>query len=65
MSIASEPSDQLESEQAVYVHGLIGALRCASCGYEIASYRSLPSCPMCREMTWERAPWRPFTRLRI
>jgi hypothetical protein len=39
-------------------------LRCTGCGYEIASYRSLPVCPMCRETVWEPAPWRPFTRRR-
>jgi predicted Zn-ribbon and HTH transcriptional regulator len=36
-------------------------LRCAECGYEIRSYRVLPPCPMCREFSWEPAPWRPFT----
>jgi predicted Zn-ribbon and HTH transcriptional regulator len=36
-------------------------LRCAECGYEIRSYRVLPPCPMCREVSWEPAPWRPFT----
>jgi hypothetical protein len=36
-------------------------LRCAECGYEIRSYRVLPPCPMCRELRWEPAPWRPFT----
>ena len=30
-------------------------LRCAACGYEIASYRTLPPCPMCRVMRWEPA----------
>ena len=28
------------------------ALRCATCGYAIASYRSVPSCPMCHTRTW-------------
>jgi rubrerythrin len=36
-------------------------LRCAECGYEIRSYRVPPPCPMCRELAWEPAPWRPFT----
>jgi hypothetical protein len=36
-------------------------LRCAGCGYEIAAYRSLPVCPMCRELDWEPAVWRPST----
>jgi predicted Zn-ribbon and HTH transcriptional regulator len=35
--------------------------RCGECGYEIGSYRVLPHCPMCREFSWEPAPWRPFT----
>jgi len=30
-----------------------GPLRCGSCGYEIASYRTLPRCPMCRSLHWE------------
>lgn len=37
-------------------------LRCVECGYEIGSYRVLPPCPICRELCWEPAPWRPFTR---
>lgn len=40
-------------------------LRCASCGYEIVSYRSIPDCPMCGEFCWEPTPWRPFTRHRV
>ncbi|HST16261.1 MAG TPA: hypothetical protein VLK36_01230 [Gaiellaceae bacterium] len=40
-------------------------LRCASCGYEIASYRSLPVCPMCREVDWEPAEWWPVARHRF
>jgi predicted Zn-ribbon and HTH transcriptional regulator len=36
-------------------------LRCVECGYEIRSYRVLPPCPMCRELCWEPALWRPFT----
>jgi hypothetical protein len=40
-------------------------LRCAECGYEIRSYRALPPCPMCREVAWEPAPWRPFTSSRV
>jgi hypothetical protein len=39
-----------------------GPLRCGSCGYEVVSYRVLPVCPMCREVCWEPAPSRPFTR---
>jgi len=42
-----------------------GSLRCAACGYEIVSYRSLPACPMCRNTCWEPAPWRPFTRNQV
>lgn len=40
-------------------------LRCSGCGYEIRSYRRLPPCPMCREQSWEPAPWRPFTREKL
>lgn len=27
-------------------------LRCATCGYAIASYRRVPSCPMCHTRAW-------------
>jgi len=37
-------------------------LRCSSCGYEIASYRTLPPCPMCRAMQWEPAGRRALRR---
>ena len=30
----------------------MAALRCATCGYAIASYRSIPNCPMCHTRTW-------------
>ena len=46
------------------VNGVRRPLRCVGCGYEIASYRSPPVCPMCRQTVWEPAPWRPFTRRR-
>jgi predicted Zn-ribbon and HTH transcriptional regulator len=39
-------------------------LRCTECGYEIVRYAVVPPCPMCRELSWEPAPWRPFTRAR-
>ncbi|HEX5557209.1 MAG TPA: hypothetical protein VFX13_06270 [Gaiellales bacterium] len=32
--------------------GAVPALRCASCGYAIASYRTVPSCPMCHTRRW-------------
>jgi rubrerythrin len=32
--------------------GPVPALRCASCGYAIASYRAVPSCPMCHARRW-------------
>lgn len=28
------------------------ALRCATCGYAIASYGSVPNCPMCHTRRW-------------
>lgn len=30
----------------------VRALRCTSCGYAIASYRTLPDCPMCHTRKW-------------
>jgi predicted Zn-ribbon and HTH transcriptional regulator len=64
MSVVPEPSPQIRSENGSALGGAKGPLRCATCGYEIVSYRSLPSCPMCRGASWEPAPWRPFTRHR-
>jgi predicted Zn-ribbon and HTH transcriptional regulator len=54
------------SREAAREHGPVPVagkppLRCAECGYEIRSYRVPPPCPMCRELSWEPAPWRPFT----
>jgi rubrerythrin len=39
-----------------------GEFRCRDCGYGVTVYRSLPTCPMCQGVDWERAPWRPYTR---
>jgi rubrerythrin len=64
MSALPETSSQTLSESSNTLGSAKGALRCGSCGYEIVSYRSLPECPMCRELRWEPAPWRPFTRHR-
>jgi predicted Zn-ribbon and HTH transcriptional regulator len=64
MFIVSEPSSHVPAAEAETDAGLpLGKapLRCAECGYEIRSYRVLPPCPMCRELCWEPAPWRPFT----
>ena len=38
-----------------------GEFRCADCGYGVVVQRVLPPCPMCHEIRWEPAPWRPFT----
>jgi hypothetical protein len=62
MAIASRmPSREASSEGSAAPVFLRRSLRCASCGYEIASYRKVPPCPMCHEMCWDPAPWRPFT----
>jgi predicted Zn-ribbon and HTH transcriptional regulator len=64
MSTAFERSTQIRPAEAEpdAVRPLGKApLRCAECGYEIRSYSVLPPCPMCRELRWEPAPWRPFT----
>ena len=64
MSVTFERSTQIrpaeDERDAVPLLGK-APLRCAGCGYEIRSYRVLPQCPMCRELHWEPAPWRPFT----
>ena len=39
-----------------------GVYHCTDCGYGVTVYRSLPTCPMCQGVDWERAPWRPYTR---
>jgi len=30
-----------------------GEYRCSACGYGIAVYRTLPTCPMCAGTVWE------------
>jgi hypothetical protein len=64
MAVVPEQSSYIGSGSRDPFARTKGPLRC-TCGYEIVSYRSLPACPMCREMSWEPAPWRPFTRHRI
>ena len=51
-------------DRAVWLTGAKakGEFRCADCGYGVTVYRELPACPMCRGATWERIPWRPYTR---
>jgi hypothetical protein len=62
MAIASSlPSREASTEVPAGPVFLRRPLRCGSCGYEIASYRAMPPCPMCHEILWEPAPWRPFT----
>ena len=39
-----------------------GEYRCAECGYGVTVHRVLPACPMCRGESWERVPWRPYSR---
>jgi hypothetical protein len=58
---ASLPSREANTEAPGGPVLLRRPLRCESCGYEIASYRAMPPCPMCHEVCWEPAPWRPFT----
>ena len=62
MSIVQKQPSQIRTRSRIVLSDSKGPLRCVSCGYEIVSYRSLPSCPMCQEANWERARWRPFTR---
>ncbi len=39
-----------------------GEFHCSECGYGVAVYRALPTCPMCGGESWEQAAWRPFWR---
>ena len=41
---------------------IVGEFRCSDCGYGVVCRNALPVCPMCRGSSWERSPWRPFTR---
>lgn len=65
MSVVPEQSSYVRSENRSTLGSAKSPLRCGACGYEIVSYRALPSCPMCREIRWEPALWRPFTRHRV
>ena len=55
MSVMPEPSSQVRIERGSAPVGARDPLRCSGCGYGIASYGSLPACPMCRETSWEPA----------
>jgi rubrerythrin len=35
-----------------------GQFRCAECGYGVAVSATLPRCPMCSGVSWERTGWR-------
>ncbi len=39
---------------------VVGAYRCADCGYGVTLRSPLPVCPMCAGTSWEQAPWSPF-----
>ena len=39
-----------------------GEFHCSECGYGVAIYRELPTCPMCGNETWEQTAWSPFAR---
>jgi hypothetical protein len=39
-----------------------GDFRCADCGYGVAVFTNLPSCPMCQGAAWEESLWSPFGR---
>jgi hypothetical protein len=34
-----------------------GEFRCAECGYGVAVSSTLPPCPMCSGVSWERTGW--------
>ena len=58
--------DRLEigAERSIWPAGsrAKGEFRCAGCGYGVTVYKVLPECPMCRGTSWQRVPWRPFSR---
>jgi hypothetical protein len=66
MPVAPEPMSYVDAaeRQRVLRDGK-DPLRCGSCGYEIVSYRLLPSCPMCREVRWEPASRRRLVKERV
>ena len=39
-----------------------GEFRCAECGYGVAVYQALPTCPMCAGVVWEPSASNPFER---
>lgn len=41
-----------------------GEYRCSECGYGVAVWTQLPTCPMCGGETWEQTGWSPFSRAR-
>lgn len=53
---AAATTDAVRPGPGAFAHapaaGSVPALRCASCGYAIASYRTVPSCPMCHTRRW-------------
>ena len=59
---AESPADWVEFRDAG--EPAKGEFHCASCGYGVAVYRTLPPCPMCGGTSWEAAEWRPFARAR-
>ena len=42
-----------------------GEFRCCACGHDVVVHDALPVCPVCDGATWERVPWRPFTRVNV
>ena len=65
MSAAPSSIDHAHDERHDLSRSARRPLRCASCDYQIASYRSLPVCPMCRGVDWESAEWWPVARHRF
>ena len=46
----------------VGIPATITDLRCAACGYGVATSAAPAACPMCQGAAWDPAPWRPFSR---
>jgi len=62
MSVMPETSSEARLDDGEEPVASKPPLRCVEWGYEIRSSRVLRPCPMCRKLSWEQAPWRPFTR---
>jgi hypothetical protein len=59
-SSATTPADGTSARIAAGARGA-GDYRCLDCGYGIATFGLVPTCPMCHGSDWEPAPRSPFS----